>query len=67
VRINCQLLAVGMLYMMPLPSRAQVVEPYAKSEVKADWVRGTDVWQESPMTSSNSVSQSLSGMAETQF
>jgi hypothetical protein len=27
---------------MPFASMAQDVEPYAKSEVKVDWVRGTD-------------------------
>jgi hypothetical protein len=42
MRISFQLLAIGILYLMPLASTAQDVVPYAKSEVKVDWVRGTD-------------------------
>lgn len=42
MKISCQLLIIGILYLMPLTSMAQNVEPYAKSEVKVDWVRGTD-------------------------
>jgi hypothetical protein len=42
--ISCQLLATGILYLMlmPLVSMAQDVVPYPKSEVKVDWVQGTD-------------------------
>jgi hypothetical protein len=42
MRISCRFLAVSILSLMPLVSVAQDVEPYAKSEVKVDWVRGTD-------------------------
>src|SRR5580692_9730010 len=42
MRISCQLLAIVILYLMPLVSMAQEVVPYAKSEVKVDWVQGTD-------------------------
>jgi len=42
MKISCQLLAIGILYLMPLTSSAQEVVPYANSEVKVDWVRGTD-------------------------
>jgi Domain of unknown function (DUF4136) len=42
MRISRQLIAIGILYLMPVSSIAQGVEPYAKSEVKVDWVRGTD-------------------------
>jgi hypothetical protein len=42
MRISRQLLAIGILYLMPLASMPQEVVPYAKSEVKVDWVRGTD-------------------------
>lgn len=42
MRISCQLLAISILCLVPLASMAQDVEPYAKSEVKVDWVRGTD-------------------------
>jgi hypothetical protein len=42
MKISCQLLAIGIFYLMPLASMAQDVVPYAKSEVKVDWVRGTD-------------------------
>ena len=42
MRISCQLLAIGILYLMPLASTPQDVVPYAKSEVKVDWVRGAD-------------------------
>jgi hypothetical protein len=40
--LSFQLLATGILYLTPLPSVAQDVVPYAKSDVKVDWVRGTD-------------------------
>jgi hypothetical protein len=39
MRISCQFLAIGILYLTPLASIAQEVVPYAKSEVKVDWVR----------------------------
>jgi uncharacterized protein DUF4136 len=42
MRISCRLLTIGILFLMPLGSMAQEVVPYAKSEVKVDWVRGTD-------------------------
>jgi hypothetical protein len=42
MRFSYQLLAIGTLYLMPLASRAQEIVPYANSEVKVDWVRGTD-------------------------
>jgi hypothetical protein len=42
MRITFQSLATGILYLTPLASIAQNVVPYAKSEVKVDWVRGTD-------------------------
>ena len=44
MRNSCLLLAMGILNLMPLSSTAQEQEvvPYAKSEVKVDWVRGTD-------------------------
>jgi hypothetical protein len=42
MRIKCQLLALGVLYLMPLTFTAQDVVPYPKSEFKVDWVRGTD-------------------------
>jgi hypothetical protein len=42
MKISWQLLAIGVLYVMPLTSTAQEVVPYANSEVKVDWVRGTD-------------------------
>ena len=42
MRIGCQLLATGILYLMPLASLAQDVVPYPKSDVEVDWVRGTD-------------------------
>ena len=44
MRNSCLLLAMGILNLMPLASTAQDQEvvPYAKSEVKVDWVRGTD-------------------------
>ena len=42
MRINCKLVALGILYLMPVVSNAQDVVPYAKSDVKVDWVRGTD-------------------------
>jgi hypothetical protein len=42
MRISRQLLSAGILWLMPLASMPQDVQPYAKSEVKVDWVRGTD-------------------------
>jgi hypothetical protein len=42
MRITCELLAIGILSLTALPSTAQDVVPYAKSDVKVDWVRGTD-------------------------
>jgi hypothetical protein len=42
MKISCQFLAVGILYLMPFSSTAQEVVPYADAEVKVDWVRGTD-------------------------
>jgi hypothetical protein len=42
MRITFQRLAIGILCLTPLVSMAQEVVPYAKSEVKVDWVRGTD-------------------------
>ena len=42
MRIGFQILAVGILSLVPVASMAQDVEPYAKSDVKVDWVRGTD-------------------------
>ena len=42
MKIRCQLLAISVLYVTPFVSMAQDVVPYAKSEVKVDWVRGTD-------------------------
>ena len=45
MRISYQLIAIGILYLMPLTSMGQEVVPYAKSEVQVDWVRGTDFSQ----------------------
>jgi hypothetical protein len=45
MRISCQLLVIGILYLVPLGSMAQEVVPYPKSEVKVDWVRGTDFYK----------------------
>ncbi|MGC1449165.1 MAG: DUF4136 domain-containing protein [Candidatus Sulfotelmatobacter sp.] len=42
MRISHQLLAISILSLMPLASMAQDVVPYAKSDIKVDWVRGTD-------------------------
>jgi hypothetical protein len=42
MKISHQILATSILYLMPLTSVAQEVVPYANSEVKVDWVRGTD-------------------------
>lgn len=36
MKISYQLLAIGILYLMPLASTAQEVVPYANSEVKVD-------------------------------
>jgi hypothetical protein len=40
--MTSQHLAICILCLTPLVFRAQDVVPYAKSEVKVDWVRGTD-------------------------
>ena len=45
MRISYQFIAIGILYLMPLTSMGQEVAPYAKSEVKVNWVRGTDFSQ----------------------
>jgi len=45
MRISYQLIAIGILSLMPLTSMAQEVVPYANREVKVDWVRGTDFSQ----------------------
>jgi hypothetical protein len=45
MKISCQFLVIGILYLMPWPSTAQEVVPYADAEVKVDWVRGTDFSQ----------------------
>ena len=42
MRIGCPLLAISILCLTPLASTAQDVVPYAKDQVKVDWVRGTD-------------------------
>ena len=42
MKFGCELLAIGMLSLIPPASPAQDVVPYAKSNVKVDWVRGTD-------------------------
>ena len=42
MKISYQFLAVSLLYLMPLASTTQEVVPYANSDVKVDWVRGTD-------------------------
>jgi hypothetical protein len=42
MRISCKLLALGVLCMMPVVSDAQDVVPYVKSDVKVNWVRGTN-------------------------
>ena len=42
MRIGFQLLAVGILSLMPLASIAQEAVPYVNPDVKVDWVRGTD-------------------------
>ena len=42
MRIKWQLLAIRILCLIPLASMAQDVVPYAESDVKVDWVRGTD-------------------------
>ena len=42
MQISWQLVAIGILYLMPGASNAQDVVPYPKSDVKVDWVRGTD-------------------------
>jgi hypothetical protein len=42
MQISWQLVVIGILYLMPVASNAQDVVPYPKSDVKVDWVRGTD-------------------------
>ena len=42
MRIGCPLLAISVLCLTPLASIAPEVVPYAKDQVKVDWVRGTD-------------------------
>jgi hypothetical protein len=42
MKIICQLLALSIFYLMPPASMSQDVVPYAKSEVKVEWLRGTD-------------------------
>jgi hypothetical protein len=42
MRISCPLLAISILCVTPFASIAQEVVPYAKDQVKVDWVRGTD-------------------------
>jgi Domain of unknown function (DUF4136) len=42
MRINWQLPAILVLCLIPLASMAQDVVPYAQTDVKVDWVRGTD-------------------------
>jgi Domain of unknown function (DUF4136) len=42
MRIGCSLLAISFLCLTPFTSIAQEVVPYAKYQIKVDWVRGTD-------------------------
>jgi hypothetical protein len=42
MKISYQFLAISLLYLTPLASMTQEVVPYANSDVKVDWVRGTD-------------------------
>ena len=42
MRISFQLLGISILSLLPLASMAQDVVPYADSDVKVGWVRGTD-------------------------
>lgn len=42
MRIGCPLLAISIVCLTPLASIAQEVVPYAKDQVKVDWLRGTD-------------------------
>jgi hypothetical protein len=42
MKFSCELLAIGILNLIPMASMAQEVVPYVKSEVTVDWVRGTD-------------------------
>jgi hypothetical protein len=42
MRISCPLLEISILCVTPFASIAQEVVPYAKDQVKVDWVRGTD-------------------------
>jgi hypothetical protein len=42
MKFSCELLAIGILSLIPMASPAQDVVPYAKSDVQVDWVRGTN-------------------------
>jgi Domain of unknown function (DUF4136) len=42
VKIHYRVLLVGIIGFVSLASVGQVVEPYAASDVKVNWVRGTD-------------------------
>jgi hypothetical protein len=44
MRISCQLATIGLVYLIPLGSVAQDhdVVPFPKSQVKVDWMQGTD-------------------------
>jgi hypothetical protein len=42
MKISCQLLAIGILALVPLSSPAQEVVPYANREVNVSWARGID-------------------------
>src|SRR5579864_7268948 len=42
MRVSSKVLALGILCLMRVVSNAQEVVPYPKSDVKVDWVRGTD-------------------------
>ena len=42
VKIGWQLLLAGMIFLVSLTAAAQDAEPEAKSDVKVNWVRGTD-------------------------
>jgi len=42
VKIGWQLLLASMIFLVSLTAAAQDAEPEAKSDVKVNWVRGTD-------------------------
>ena len=42
MKIGCPLLAIGILCLMPLLPWRRKSMPYAKNQVKVDWLRGTD-------------------------